>query len=223
MDLTLGVRDQTSLRRLLLATPQPGWEFLPPAACQALVRLIPCDVMGAGEMDDDGYLLRGFEMPAHTYDAEGTRVCHGPVPTGLTHLGDFPLDDPDVAVARLNGVQDTLRVSFLTPSRTVKQVYLDRRNQSFSPRDVAMLSMVEPVIGRLLLGRPRLAADVQLSGSEHRVLELVAAGGTNQAVAEHLRVSVATVRKHLEHSYRKLGVSSRTAAVAVLRDAGRIA
>ncbi len=49
-----------------------------------------------------------------------------------------------------------------------------------------------------------------------RVLELVAAGGSNRDVADHLSVTVATVRKHLEHSYRKLGVSNRTAAVAAL-------
>jgi DNA-binding CsgD family transcriptional regulator len=30
------------------------------------------------------------------------------------------------------------------------------------------------------------------------------------------------VRKHLEHTYRKLGVTSRTAAVAALQDASSV-
>lgn len=67
----------------------------------------------------------------------------------------------------------------------------------------------------------RLSGDVGLSGCELRVLELVASGASNREVAQRLCVSVATVRKHLEHSYRKLGVTNRTAAVAALeRDPG---
>jgi DNA-binding CsgD family transcriptional regulator len=46
------------------------------------------------------------------------------------------------------------------------------------------------------------------------VLSWVAKGKTNPQIAEVLRVSPATVRKHLENVYGKLGVSIRTAAVA---------
>lgn len=52
------------------------------------------------------------------------------------------------------------------------------------------------------------------------MLELVASGASNAEVAERLSISVSTVRKHLEHCYRKLGVTNRTAAVAALREAG---
>ena len=46
----------------------------------------------------------------------------------------------------------------------------------------------------------------------------MAAGASNAEVAGQLSVSVSTVRKHLEHCYRKLGVTNRTAAVAALRE-----
>jgi ATP/maltotriose-dependent transcriptional regulator MalT len=46
------------------------------------------------------------------------------------------------------------------------------------------------------------------------VLALVAHGASNREVSARLSLSVATVRKHLEHVYRKLGVCNRTAAVA---------
>jgi LuxR family maltose regulon positive regulatory protein len=39
-------------------------------------------------------------------------------------------------------------------------------------------------------------------------------GCSNQEIAERLFVTVDTVKKHLQHIYRKLGVSSRTAAIA---------
>jgi hypothetical protein len=41
----------------------------------------------------------------------------------------------------------------------------------------------------------------------------VAAGFSNPEVAANLCIAAATVRKHLEHAYRKLGVSNRLAAV----------
>lgn len=55
-----------------------------------------------------------------------------------------------------------------------------------------------------------------LTDRELHVLELVATGKTNQAIAHALRVSPRTVAKHLEHIYRKLDVGNRAAAVARL-------
>jgi DNA-binding CsgD family transcriptional regulator len=55
-----------------------------------------------------------------------------------------------------------------------------------------------------------------LTDRELRVLNLVADGNTNDAIARALRVSPRTVAKHLEHTYRKLAVGNRAAAVARL-------
>ena len=45
------------------------------------------------------------------------------------------------------------------------------------------------------------------------MLELVALGRTNSCIARALDVSPRTIAKHLEHIYRKFGVTSRAAAV----------
>ena len=51
-----------------------------------------------------------------------------------------------------------------------------------------------------------------------QVLDLVAVGKTNAAIARALEISPRTVAKHLEHAYRTLGVTSRaTAAAAITR------
>ncbi len=55
-----------------------------------------------------------------------------------------------------------------------------------------------------------------LTRREREVLALVAAGGTNVAIAHRLGCSPRTVAKHLEHAYDALGVRSRAAAVARL-------
>ena len=62
--------------------------------------------------------------------------------------------------------------------------------------------------------RPTPALPASLTVQERRVLVRVAAGHSNAQIAEFLGVEASTVRKHLEHAYRKLGVGSRTAAVA---------
>jgi DNA-binding CsgD family transcriptional regulator len=56
--------------------------------------------------------------------------------------------------------------------------------------------------------------EVQLTSRERDVLSWVARGKTNAEIAELLWLAPSTVRKHLENVYAKLGVSTRTAAVA---------
>ena len=55
---------------------------------------------------------------------------------------------------------------------------------------------------------------------EAEVLHAVAEGSTNRQVAASLHVSEATVKTHLVHVFDKLGVTSRTAAVARARELG---
>jgi len=66
---------------------------------------------------------------------------------------------------------------------------------------------------RLGLGRGR-GAELGLTDRELEILDWVARGKTNREIAALLVVSPHTVRKHLEHAYEKLGVHTRTAAVA---------
>jgi DNA-binding CsgD family transcriptional regulator len=53
-----------------------------------------------------------------------------------------------------------------------------------------------------------------LTGRQAEVLRLVALGGSNRDVALRLGVSDRTVQKHLEHAFRTLGVTTRSAAAA---------
>lgn len=55
-----------------------------------------------------------------------------------------------------------------------------------------------------------------LSARELEVMGWVARGKTNKEIASALYVSESTIRKHLQNAYRKLGVTSRTTALARL-------
>ncbi len=59
-----------------------------------------------------------------------------------------------------------------------------------------------------------------LSAREIEVLELVAAGDSNRAIAEKLVITVSAVKKHTANIYGKLNVNSRTQAVARARQLG---
>ncbi|WP_287933328.1 response regulator transcription factor [Arthrobacter sp.] len=71
-----------------------------------------------------------------------------------------------------------------------------------------------PEVAARLMGRIRNPEPV-LSTREVQLLELLATGMSNKAMAKQLFISEATVKTHLVHIYDKLGVDNRTAAISV--------
>ena len=66
---------------------------------------------------------------------------------------------------------------------------------------------------------PLTPREREILGAQREILGWVDAGKTNPEIAQLLWISPLTVRKHLENAYDKLGVRTRTAAVARLREA----
>jgi DNA-binding NarL/FixJ family response regulator len=67
---------------------------------------------------------------------------------------------------------------------------------------------------------PEVAPFPELTDREREVLDLVARGLTNAAIARELVVSDKTVRNHVSNVFAKLHVAGRAEAVARARDAG---
>jgi len=98
--------------------------------------------------------------------------------------------------------------------------------RDFGDRERLILQLLQPHLAALyraatLRRRLRAASDATrlLSRREREVMTHVGNGLTNAEIARALVIESSTVRKHLEHVFEKLGVGSRTAAVAKLRDA----
>ena len=78
---------------------------------------------------------------------------------------------------------------------------------------------MSPMVRDRLQTRDR-APRSSLTPRELEVLQLVADGSSNREIGQQLILSEATVKSHLVHIYDKLGVRSRTSAVASAREQG---
>jgi DNA-binding CsgD family transcriptional regulator len=108
------------------------------------------------------------------------------------------------------GIAHTLEVELEAPPGHTRTFHFDRHGgRDFTERDRAVLDLLQPYLSRL--AKP---ATPELTPREREVLACVARGRTNAQVAQELWLAPSTVRKHLENVYAKLGVNTRTAAVA---------
>lgn len=105
----------------------------------------------------------------------------------------------DHAMALPIYVRDGVLVSFV----------LNRTRRNFTDRERALFDVLRPHLARVYQRLNRLGG---LTAREAEVLRWVAAGKSDAQIAAILHISARTVQKHLQHSYEKLGVESRTAA-----------
>ena len=117
---------------------------------------------------------------------------------------------------------------------------VSRSRIGFSHRDRAVIDVLLPHLGQALRRRARLASltaaarraranDARihdaggrlrmLTRREREVAEHVATGASDREIAGALGVGVRTVHKHLEQTYRKLGLANRASLIAALHEA----
>ena len=227
--VTLSEADQNTLRALLAVEPVPG-RPVPEARTYELVnKLVPCDVLGAGRTDLHGHPSHNVELTpgsrSRVIEVENDlgpcrddRCDGGPHYLGYMHWNEHPREaewcDVDIASA------DVLGIGFRNGADHIVQFYFARVGGRFSDTDFALFRMLGPVLQRLVRERPTPRLPATLTVTERRMLTYVAAGLSNTEIAEQCTVATGTVRKHLEHVYRKLGVTDRLVAVREARERG---
>jgi DNA-binding CsgD family transcriptional regulator len=125
---------------------------------------------------------------------------------------------------RAGGSVDEIHVD-LDPPRQWRAEIGVYSSRDFGRRERMIMRVLHPHLAALYRSasqRRRLAtfdseATAELTPRERDVMLRVAEGLSNAEIASALIVERSTVRKHLEHVYEKLGVRSRTAALAKLR------
>ena len=128
------------------------------------------------------------------------------------------------------GTPHMLGVPLLDAARGGPSCAVSRSGRDFSARDVdvatalqaALLVVYTRVSAAVGWCSPRPVLARELTAREVEVLTLLSEGSTAWAIARRLQVSPATVRKHLEHLYRKLEVQDRLSAVNRGRELGLV-
>jgi DNA-binding NarL/FixJ family response regulator len=174
---------------------------------EALARL--AELAERGEPRPD-VVLMDLQMGSGMHGVEATRrITALPDPPAVLILTTYSTD-ADILTAVEAGATGYL-LKDAPPQDLVAAVQAAARGETVLAPPVAAR-----LLGRVRAGRP------SLSPREAEILQLLAAGLANRQIAKQLFISEATVKTHLVHIYEKLGVDSRTAAIAAGLSAGLI-
>ena len=137
---------------------------------------------------------------------------------GLSALGRIKIERPQIPVLMLS--------SFDNPTYVARSVALGASGYLLknAARDTILEAIRKEAVGENAWSReelrrvtgalapPRLAADIEvpLTRRESEVLEQLAHGLTNKEIALALGISYETVKEHVQHILRKVGVNDRT-------------
>jgi DNA-binding CsgD family transcriptional regulator len=115
------------------------------------------------------------------------------------------------------GFEHEAMMCLVAPAGRSRRLLFLREGTSpdFDDRDRLLLSLLRPHLNELYQElESRRWPQPKLTPRQRELMRLVAAGHSNAEIAKALVVSTTTVRTHLENIFERLGVSSRTRAVA---------
>ncbi len=139
---------------------------------------------------------------------------------GLNALGRIKLDRPEMPVLVLSTYDNPTYIAravafgasgYLLKTATQSEV-IDAIRKSATGESVWTREELRRVTGAL--ATPRLSNDIEvpLTRRESEVLRQLALGLTNKEIAQALGISYETVKEHVQHILRKVGVADRTQA-----------
>jgi DNA-binding NarL/FixJ family response regulator len=139
---------------------------------------------------------------------------------GLTALGRIKLEKPELPVLMLstfdNPTYIARSVALGASGYVLKSCSKDELVAAIRTAASGESAWTRDELRRVTgaLATPRLAADVEvpLTQRESEVLRQLAYGLTNKEIAQALHISYETVKEHVQHILRKIGVSDRTQA-----------
>jgi DNA-binding NarL/FixJ family response regulator len=187
------------------------------------------------------FLLQGTDIDVVGEAADGIQA----VDLTLSLLPDVVL--MDLRMPGLNGIEATAQIVAAAPDTGVIVLTMFEQDESIfaamragargyllkgADRDEIVRAVRAVHAGEALFGAAvasRLmtffdtrttASFPQLTAREREVLQLIAEGRPNAAIAEELVLSLKTVRNHVSNVFAKLRVADRAAAIIKAREAG---
>ena len=192
-----------------------------PIVRQGMVKLIT-ETSGlecAGEVDGVEQAVSTWSSVMPDLGIFDLRMADGDAVGAITRIKSFDPKASILVVSTFDGEEEVFRV--------MKAGAMGYILKSSQPSEI--LGAIKTVLdGRRHIPTPlatkladRVSSD-NLSQRETEILMLVAKGQSNAELAKTLGIATSTVKFHLNNIYYKLGVSSRTAAIAIATKRGII-
>ena len=139
---------------------------------------------------------------------------------GLAALGQIKMQQPNTAVLIMSTYDNPTYIAravalgasgYLLKGCSREQL-LDAIRKAAGGESAWTREELRRVTGALTTPRPMSDVDAPLTQRESEVLRHLAHGLTNKEIAQSLHISYETVKEHVQHILRKIGVSDRTQA-----------
>jgi RNA polymerase sigma factor (sigma-70 family) len=216
------LRDKAEMERARLLTDliRVGWGGTVPAFRQVFSSIY---IPSAGEEEKRWY---DKLQQASSSGATAARLWESRNVTDVSETARHVTQPALVLHARDDGAvpyEEGRRLASLLPD--ARFVTLESNNhvlQEAEPAWKAFLAEVRTFLGESELSRAVPADLSELSSREYEVLDLVAAGMSNEEIAERLFLSTRTVERHLSNVYAKLRLSGKSARAAAAARFSRI-
>ncbi|WP_442511000.1 response regulator [Novipirellula sp. SH528] len=139
---------------------------------------------------------------------------------GLNALGRIKLDHPDLPIVLFSAYDNPTyiarAVALGAAGFVLKSASRERLTEALKLAVSGESAWTREELRRVTgaLATPRLSQDIEvpLTQRESEVLRQMALGLTNKEIAKMLGISYETVKEHVQHILRKIGVSDRTQA-----------
>ena len=159
-------------------------------------------------------LNRGEGLAGHVWQSREAE--------NAVNILDDPRFEPSYPLVEA-GLFYAVAAPVLTAQKVLAVICLGAREPTaLSDRMTRALARIGSQIATFTSRRNQQLAPPALTRREREILQLVADGQSVAEIADHLNVGRSTIKKHLENTYRKLGVRDRTAAVAQMMRTGLI-
>jgi len=207
------------------------WPVIDLAAIDHLSPVIWADDTGdAYHHDFDPILARHPLLQWFVATQDPTPQSTGRVPDAFVPRRDWQLVDDYLKPL---GCEQQLSIPYLLDGASYGTFILSRSTDDYRDDDVELAGHLQRLIRGLHLHTGLVARDALgaaqscasadrtgLTATELAVLIHLADGHTAYGIALRLQMAPRTASKHLEHIYRKLGVTDRLAAVTTAQEAG---
>ena len=145
---------------------------------------------------------------------------------GLNALGRIKIENPDMPVVMYSGFDNPTYIAravalgangYLMKTCSAKDL-ISAIKTAAKGENTWTRTELRRVTGALATPRPGISLEVPLTQREIQVVQHVCDGMSNKQIGDELEISYETVKEHVQHILRKIGLTDRTqAAVWALR------